>query len=149
MFWVLLPLQTSLGLLIQLSKKFNLKLSFFPYLSVYSCVLGALKNRLIETTILSTLNICFGWEIRKIIFSYTLLSFVVLIELTATTLYILFYPISGLMLYIFQQIQQRSIKRSNFVKPGFNTTTFLSTVNQLKFILAIVQTQSCQSYLDE
>ena len=29
------------------------------------------------------------------------------------------------------------------------TTTFLSTVNQLKFILAIIQTQSCQSYLDE
>ena len=29
---------------------------------------------LIETTLLSTHNICFGWEIRKIIFSYTLLS---------------------------------------------------------------------------
>ena len=32
------------------------------------------KNRLIEKVLLSTHNICFGWEIKKIIFSYTLLS---------------------------------------------------------------------------
>ena len=36
--------------------------------------LGAQKNRLDETVLLSTHNICLGWEIRKIIFSYTLLS---------------------------------------------------------------------------
>ena len=32
------------------------------------------KNRLIETGLSSTHNICFGWEIRKIIFLYPLLS---------------------------------------------------------------------------
>ena len=36
--------------------------------------MGAQKIYLIETVLLSTHNICFGWEIRKIIFSYTLLS---------------------------------------------------------------------------
>ena len=36
--------------------------------------LGAQKDRLTETVLLSTQNICFGWEIRKIIFNYTLLS---------------------------------------------------------------------------
>ena len=35
---------------------------------------GAQKNRLIETVLLITHNICFGWEIKKIIFLYTLLS---------------------------------------------------------------------------
>ena len=37
----------------------------FPYPSVLTYVLGAQKNRLIETVLLSTHNICFGWEIRK------------------------------------------------------------------------------------
>ena len=36
--------------------------------------MGAQKDRLIETVLLSTHNICFGWEIEKIIFSYVLLS---------------------------------------------------------------------------
>ena len=36
--------------------------------------MGAQKNRLIETVLLSTHNICFGLEIKKIIFQYTLLS---------------------------------------------------------------------------
>ena len=31
-------------------------------------VLGAQNNRLIETVLLSTHNICFGWEIRNLIF---------------------------------------------------------------------------------
>ena len=35
---------------------------------------GCSKNRLIETVLLSTHNICFGLEIRKIIFSCALLS---------------------------------------------------------------------------
>ena len=33
-----------------------------------SYVMGAQKNRLIETVLLSTHNICFGWEIRKLNF---------------------------------------------------------------------------------
>ena len=36
--------------------------------------MGVQKNRLIETVLLSTLNICFGWEIRKNIFKYILLA---------------------------------------------------------------------------
>ena len=32
------------------------------------------KNRLTETVLLSTHNICFGWEIRKSIFWYALLT---------------------------------------------------------------------------
>ena len=36
--------------------------------------MGAQKNPLIETVLLSTYNICFGLEIRKIIFSFVLLS---------------------------------------------------------------------------
>ena len=35
---------------------------------------GVLKNRLIETVILSTHNICFGLEIRKPFFCYALLT---------------------------------------------------------------------------
>ena len=49
-------------------------LHLFPYPSIKACVLGAQKNRLIEMVLLSTHNICFGLEIRKIIFKYTLLS---------------------------------------------------------------------------
>ena len=36
--------------------------------------MGAQKNSLIETIRLSTHNICFGWEIKKIVFQYALLS---------------------------------------------------------------------------
>ena len=39
-----------------------------------SYVLGAQKNRLIEAVLLSTHNICFGSEIRKLFFRYTLLT---------------------------------------------------------------------------
>ena len=46
----------------------------FSYPSVLTYVLGAQKNRLIETVLLSTYNICFGGEIRKLIFWYTLLT---------------------------------------------------------------------------
>ena len=38
----------------------------FSYPSVLKYVLGAQKNRLIETVLLSTHNICFGWEARKL-----------------------------------------------------------------------------------
>ena len=37
----------------------------FSYPSGLTYVLGAQKNRLIERVLLSTHNICFGWEIRK------------------------------------------------------------------------------------
>ena len=46
----------------------------FSYPSVLTYVLGAQKNRLIETVLLSTHNICFGWEIRKLNFCYALLT---------------------------------------------------------------------------
>ena len=46
-------------------KIFSLELWFFSYPSVKACLLGAQKNRLIETVLLSTHNICFGWEIKK------------------------------------------------------------------------------------
>ena len=36
--------------------------------------MGAQKNRLMETVLLSTHNICFGWETTKPFFIYTLLS---------------------------------------------------------------------------
>ena len=51
-----------------------LELWIFSYPSILTFVLGAQKNRLIETVLLSTHNICSGWEIRKISFNYTLLS---------------------------------------------------------------------------
>ena len=44
------------------------------YPLVLTYVLGAQKNRLIETVLLSTHNICFGCEIRKIFFCYALLT---------------------------------------------------------------------------
>ena len=37
----------------------------FSYLLVLTYVLGAQKNRLIETVLLSTDNICFVWEIEN------------------------------------------------------------------------------------
>ena len=40
----------------------------FSYPSVLAYVLGAQKNHLIETVLLSTHIIWFGWEIRKLIF---------------------------------------------------------------------------------
>ena len=43
------------------------------YPSVVKFVLGAQKNRLNETALLCIHNICFGWEVRNIIFNYALL----------------------------------------------------------------------------
>ena len=39
---------------------FTIKLLLFSYPSVLTCVMGAQKNRLNETVLLSTHNICFG-----------------------------------------------------------------------------------------
>ena len=44
------------------------------YPSVLTYVLGAQKNRLSETVLLSTHNVCFGREIRKLNFRYALLT---------------------------------------------------------------------------
>ena len=44
----------------------------FSYLPVLTYVLGAQKNRLIETVPLSTHNICFDPEIRKLFFWYAI-----------------------------------------------------------------------------
>ena len=52
----------------------SVKLLFIPYPSIHTCVLGTQTNRLIETVLLSTHNICFGLEIKKIGFQYALLS---------------------------------------------------------------------------
>ena len=52
----------------------SINLSIFSYPSVLTYVLGAQKNRLIETVLLSTYNIRFGLEIRKLIFEYELLT---------------------------------------------------------------------------
>ena len=48
-----------------LAKTFSVKLVLSTYLSFETCVLGDQTSRLIETVLLSTHNICFGWEIRK------------------------------------------------------------------------------------
>ena len=42
------------------TKIFSVKMQIFSYPSVLTYVLGAHKNRLIETVLLSTHNICFG-----------------------------------------------------------------------------------------
>ena len=39
-----------------------------PSISSVPCVLGVPENHLIETVLLSIHNICFGFEIKKIIF---------------------------------------------------------------------------------
>ena len=45
----------------------------FSYLLVSTYILGAQKNHLIETLLLSIHNICFGREIRKLNFKYNAL----------------------------------------------------------------------------
>ena len=44
----------------QLNQTFQCKIVIIFFSSVESCVLGANKNRLIETVRMSTYNICFG-----------------------------------------------------------------------------------------
>ena len=57
-----------------INKIFSVKMSKCSYPSVLTYVLGAQKNRLIETVLLSTQNICFGLEKRKLNFRYALLT---------------------------------------------------------------------------
>ena len=47
---------------------FSVKLYMFSYTSVLTYVLGAQKNRLNGTILLSTNNLCFGLETRKLFF---------------------------------------------------------------------------------
>ena len=50
------------------TKFLSVKLKIFSYLSILTYVLGAQKNRLIETVLLSTHNICFVSDLRKLFF---------------------------------------------------------------------------------
>ena len=63
----------------------------------------ALKNRLIEMVLLSTHNICFGLEIRKLNFCYTLLTKVLYYEDNI----LVFHIIRALfgMLYVHKRIK--------------------------------------------
>ena len=45
---------------VKINKNYQHKIVMFSYPSVLPYVLGAQKNRLIETVLLSTHNICFG-----------------------------------------------------------------------------------------
>ena len=56
------------------TKYLSVKWWIFSYPSVLTYVLGAQKTRLIDTVLLSTHDIYFGWEIRKLNFWYTLLT---------------------------------------------------------------------------
>ena len=60
------PIEASIGLDKQ---KLTLKFEMFSYTSVLTYVLGAQKNRLIETVLLSTHSLCFDLEIRKICYA--------------------------------------------------------------------------------
>ena len=58
---LLMQLEISLTcIMVQKSNIFSVKLQIFSYPSVLSFVLGAQKNHLTETVLLSTHNICFG-----------------------------------------------------------------------------------------
>ena len=59
---------------VQVSKCLSVKLSFVSYQQFIQNVLCGRKNRLAETILLSTHNICFGWEKRINCFNYALLS---------------------------------------------------------------------------
>ena len=56
------------------SKEQSYRDGSFEYPQHMFCGLGAQKNHLIETVLLSTHNICFGLEIRKMIFTEAVLS---------------------------------------------------------------------------
>ena len=64
-----------------MNKNFQHKLLIFSYPSILTYVLDAQKNRLIEMVLLSTHNICFGREIRKLDFRYALLTKVLKLEI--------------------------------------------------------------------
>ena len=51
-----------------------MKFSLFPYLLIKTYGFGAQRNYPIDTILLSTYTICFGWEIIKIIFNYAILN---------------------------------------------------------------------------
>ena len=55
-------------------KILSVNLWIFSYSSVLTYVFGAQKSRLVETILLSTHNICFGWEIRIFFYWFALLT---------------------------------------------------------------------------
>ena len=57
-----------------MNKIFEHKIINFSSASGLIYVLGVQKNYLIETVLLSTHNICFGGEIRKLFLGYALLT---------------------------------------------------------------------------
>ena len=66
-----LSLQTFTGLD---KHNFQWQIENIFFTMIFSIFWGAQKNRLIETVYLSTHNICFGWNIRKLLFCYALLT---------------------------------------------------------------------------
>ena len=52
----------------------NRNFQLFPYCDIKMYIVSAQKNRLNETVLLSTHNIYFAWEIRKLLRKYYLLS---------------------------------------------------------------------------
>ena len=58
------------------AKCLSIKLWIISFPLVLTFVLGTQKNSLIETVLLSTHNICVGWELRKIIFNSNALEYV-------------------------------------------------------------------------
>ena len=58
----------------QIFSALNCKYFLTGQIKQFKHVLGAQKNHLIETVLLSTHNICFGLEIRKLNFHYALLT---------------------------------------------------------------------------
>ena len=52
----------------------NPNFQLFPYNAIKMYIVSAQKNRLNETVLLSTHNIYFAWEIRKLFRKYNLLS---------------------------------------------------------------------------
>ena len=105
----------------------------------FTYVLGAQKDYLIETVLLRTHNICFGWEKRKTIFHYPLLfsstqlstKFILLINVKMpTTLKIrkavFHYP----LLYSSTQLSTKFILLINVKMPTtVGILTFISMIN--------------------
>ena len=96
------------------------------YPSVLTNVLGAQKNRLIETVLLSTHNICLGLEIRKKIW-YTLLTKVLIFQCSRAANSTLSGPIVSkiklFMLFFFWNSNYYI-----FSKASFHTKIFVETV---------------------
>ena len=93
------------------------------YPSFQSYVLGAQKNCLIETVLLSTHNICSGWEIRKSIFNCT-------VTITGGWWnFHIYFCLFVLLLYVPSQ-QLWSLQDGQFTIPHFFLGRLEQAVNQ-------------------